>query len=172
MTDAQTEARAIAQRLERAVKRAEEHAGMMPARQAVKLHPNDWHAVCDLAREAATALAAKDAELEQYLTDRDAELSASFDAGHYRAMSEHATPWRIRAERAEAQLAEARGEVSLLRRANVELQGVINERANERDEARASLAEARKALPQITIGHIRAARREFEAQGEGRCLRR
>ena len=107
MTDAQTEARAIAQRLERAVKRAEEHAGMMPARQAVKLHPNDWHAVCDLAREAATALAAKDAELEQYLTDRDAELSASFDAGHYRAMSEHATPWRIRAERAEAQLAEA-----------------------------------------------------------------
>lgn len=45
-------------------------------------------------------------EYEQTLNDRDAEISASFDAGHYRAMSEYGTPQRLRAEVAEARLAE------------------------------------------------------------------
>lgn len=113
--DAQTEARAIARKLQDVI---EGHS---------------WRLNIDKATDIiATALAAKDAELEQYLTDRDAELSASFDAGHYRAMSEHATPWRIRAERAEAEL--ARRDMQLEASAKVAL------------DLSAQLAEARKAL--------------------------
>jgi hypothetical protein len=40
--------------LMRAVRRAEDGAGAMPAKDAVKLRPADWHAVCDAARKLAS----------------------------------------------------------------------------------------------------------------------
>jgi hypothetical protein len=40
--------------LMRAVRRAEDGAGTMPAKDAVKLRPADWHAVCDAARKLAS----------------------------------------------------------------------------------------------------------------------
>lgn len=39
--------------LMRAVRRAEDGAGTLPAKEAVKLRPADWHAVCDRARDLA-----------------------------------------------------------------------------------------------------------------------
>ncbi len=39
--------------LMKAVQRAENGAGTIPAKEAVKLRPSDWHAVCDLARKLA-----------------------------------------------------------------------------------------------------------------------
>lgn len=36
--------------LMKAIQRAEEGAGTLPAKEAVKLRPDDWHAVCRLAR--------------------------------------------------------------------------------------------------------------------------
>ncbi len=39
--------------LMKAVQRAEDGAGTIPAKEAVKLRPSDWHAVCDRARKLA-----------------------------------------------------------------------------------------------------------------------
>lgn len=46
----------LAGRLHMAVHRAEEHAGTVPAKDAVKLVPADWHRVADLARTASASL--------------------------------------------------------------------------------------------------------------------
>lgn len=54
----------LAARLERALRTAEDWAGTLPAKEAVKLRPKDWHAVTDLARQAATALRADRAAIE------------------------------------------------------------------------------------------------------------
>lgn len=42
--------------LARAVKRAMENAGMLPAKEAVKLVPADWHRICDLVLNPQQAL--------------------------------------------------------------------------------------------------------------------
>ncbi|MCP8895300.1 hypothetical protein KYK29_10170 [Shinella daejeonensis] len=36
--------------LQRAISKAEEGAGTLPAKQSVKLRPADWHALCSLVR--------------------------------------------------------------------------------------------------------------------------
>lgn len=46
----------IAKSLTKAVIAAEERAGTMPAKEAVKLRPSDWHTLCKTAREAATEI--------------------------------------------------------------------------------------------------------------------
>jgi hypothetical protein len=43
-------AQASVEALMKAIRRAEEGAGTLPAKEAVKLRPSDWHAVCRLAR--------------------------------------------------------------------------------------------------------------------------
>ena len=54
--------RDLIKRIEAIVLGAEEHAGTLPAKEAVKLRPADWHAVCRVAREAAAALEAEASE--------------------------------------------------------------------------------------------------------------
>lgn len=61
------------------IQRAEEHAGTVLARQAVKLIPLEWHLVCEVGREAAAALSqaeAREAEMQEALreiTEADAQ---------------------------------------------------------------------------------------------------
>jgi hypothetical protein len=57
--------------LERAILRAEEWAGTMPAKEAVKLRPTDWHAVCKLGREAAKEIRTLRAQVEEMRRERD-----------------------------------------------------------------------------------------------------
>lgn len=46
--------------LMKAIRRAEDGAGTLPAKEAVKLRPADWHAVCRLARALTAAPAPED----------------------------------------------------------------------------------------------------------------
>ena len=46
--------------LMKAIRRAEDGAGTLPAKEAVKLRPADWHAVCRLARALTSAPAPED----------------------------------------------------------------------------------------------------------------
>lgn len=57
--------------LERAILRAEEWAGTLPAKEAVKLRPSDWHAVCDLGRKASAELNAAEARALKAEKERD-----------------------------------------------------------------------------------------------------
>ena len=60
MTDAPTESaiseERLAERLRKAIARSEDGGGTVPAREAVKLRPKYWHAVCDRSREAAALI--------------------------------------------------------------------------------------------------------------------
>lgn len=58
------EAFPLAKQLEKSVFRAEENAGTMPARQAVKLRPNDWHRVTELSRALFEVIRAKAQEVK------------------------------------------------------------------------------------------------------------
>ena len=73
--------RDLIKRIEAIVLGAEEHAGTLPAKEAVKLRPADWHAVCRVAREAAAALEAEASEgerrgLERGSVDRTAAIES------------------------------------------------------------------------------------------------
>lgn len=62
----------IADELRWAINRGMEGAGTLPAKEAVKVRPSDWHAIIDIASAAIDALEAKDkriAELEAALRD-------------------------------------------------------------------------------------------------------
>lgn len=62
MSDTQA-LREAAERLRGIIQFAEDGAGTLPAREAVKLDPRSWHRVCDLGRQAADALEAAAREL-------------------------------------------------------------------------------------------------------------
>lgn len=51
-------------RLLKSIGRAEDGAGTLPAKMAVKLHPDDWRAVCRLGRDTAAALTAAEARIK------------------------------------------------------------------------------------------------------------
>lgn len=51
----------IADKLRRAINRGMEGAGTLPAKEAVKVRPSDWHAIIDIASAAIVALDAKEA---------------------------------------------------------------------------------------------------------------
>lgn len=66
-----------------AIKRAEESAGTLSAKDAVKLVPKNWHAVCDLGRKTAAAVASLQArivELEAQAALKDQSQGGSNDA--------------------------------------------------------------------------------------------
>lgn len=116
--------------LARAVKRAMENAGTLPAKGSVKLVPADWHRICDLAlapMSADTAPAAMPGEAEPndapcYLSASEASAWASgFNAAHqalapilaekereYALASEGRAAFAARALAAEAALAAER----------------------------------------------------------------
>lgn len=53
----------VVEKLTKTLRRAEDGAGTLPAKEAVKLRPADWHAVTREAREAANEIARLRAEL-------------------------------------------------------------------------------------------------------------
>lgn len=55
----------IAKELRQAVNKAMDHAGTLPAKEAVKVRPQDWNAVIDVSRKTIAALDAKDKRKEQ-----------------------------------------------------------------------------------------------------------
>ena len=57
--------------LRKAIMRAEDGAGTLPAKDAVKLRPADWHKVCKLGREAADEIDRLTAALAEAQKDRD-----------------------------------------------------------------------------------------------------
>ena len=62
------------------ITRAEDNAGTLPAKQAVKLRPDDWYAVCQLGREVAALLASRDSEIERLREERDDWQRACMEA--------------------------------------------------------------------------------------------
>lgn len=63
----------IAKSLTKAVIAAEERAGTMPAKEAVKLRPSDWHTLCKTAREAADEIT----RLRQLLSEAEKREKAA-----------------------------------------------------------------------------------------------
>jgi hypothetical protein len=58
------EVNALVAELRRAVARGEDGCGTLPAKEAVKVRPSDWHRITDLARQAADLLALQAAREE------------------------------------------------------------------------------------------------------------
>jgi hypothetical protein len=100
----------VAERLTKTLRRAEDEAGTLPAKEAVKLRPVDWHAVTKEAREAAAEI-----------TDlRDKLVSAT-----------------ERAQRAEAEI---EGLAALCKGYNAQLASAIKERDEARAYLKAFVA--------------------------------
>lgn len=57
--------KALAKSLKRVIEQAENNAGTLAAKESVKLVPAHWHAVIDVGRQAADALASAIAERDE-----------------------------------------------------------------------------------------------------------
>jgi exonuclease VII small subunit len=56
-----------------------DHAGTLPAKEAVKLRPADWRRLTDVAQEAAAALQSQAEQIEQLTRERDEADNALVD---------------------------------------------------------------------------------------------
>lgn len=86
--------------LARAVKRAMENAGMLPAKEAVKLVPADWHRICDLVLNPQQALSpGSTGEAEGCSPISDEPLEALSHARTTAANDDTSTPGTVERKR-------------------------------------------------------------------------
>lgn len=104
--------------LRRAIMTGEDGCGTLPAREAVKVRPADWHRITKLGRQAADLIAQQAARLEE-ADGRHANVLSAYDAAVADAvrLKDANTALRRVIEDGEAALTAAEAEVGRLKRA-------------------------------------------------------